>query len=102
MSDANPTQHDAAILVLRERERELFAEIQDHQRKLDLATARREELLDLIATLSRKPRARKARAALDACPEDHPASEPASVFNPVIDGAVRQIAEGVVARGETA
>lgn len=78
MSDANPTQHDAAILVLREREREVFAEIQSHHRAMEIATARREELLDLIATLSRKPRARKARS-IEAQPE--PANDAApSVF----------------------
>jgi hypothetical protein len=79
MSDANPTQHDAAILVLRDRERELFAEMQNHQRSLEIATARREELLDLIATLSRKPRPRRARPTTEALPE--PANDPApSVF----------------------
>lgn len=77
MSDANPTQHDAAILVLREREREVFAEMQSHHRALEIATARREELLDLIATLSRKPRPRRARAPAEAPQE--PAND-ASVF----------------------
>jgi len=101
MSDANPTQHDAAILVLRERERELFGEIQSHQRSLELATARREELLDLIATLSRKPRGRRARAADSSCLEEL-AGEQKSVFGPAIDGAIQQIAAGVVALGEAA
>jgi hypothetical protein len=69
MSDAYQTPHDAAILVLRERERELDSEIQGHTRALELAAARREELLDLIAMLSRKPRARKVRAVAEAQPE---------------------------------
>ena len=76
MSDTTP--HDAAILVLRERERDLDGEIQGHQRALEIATARREELLDLIALLSRKPRVRKARAAAEPQPE--PANDPVSVF----------------------
>lgn len=79
MSDQIPTPHDAAILVLRERERELDGEIQGHQRALELASARREELLDLIATLSRKPRQRKVRATVEVQPE--PANDAApSVF----------------------
>lgn len=79
MSDIIATPHDAAILVLRERERELEAEIHGHTRALELAAARREELLELIATLSRKPRARKARPTAEAQPE--PANDPApSVF----------------------
>lgn len=64
MSDTNcPSPHDSAILVLRERERDLLAEIQTHTRAMELATARREELLDLIAVLGRKPRPRKQRTA---------------------------------------
>jgi hypothetical protein len=62
MSDVIPTQHDAAILVLREREVQLDGEIQTHSRALELAAAQRELLLDLIATLSRKPRVRAPRA----------------------------------------
>lgn len=78
MSDQIPTPHDAAILVLRERERDLDGEIQGHTRALELAAARREELLDLIALLSRRPRARKARVAAEPQPE--PANDPVSVF----------------------
>jgi hypothetical protein len=72
MSDVIPTQHDAAILVLREREAQLDGEIQTHSRALELATAQRELLLDLIATLSRKPRARSPRAVSRAVPETAP------------------------------
>lgn len=62
MSDVIPTQHESALVVLRDRERDLDAEIQTHTRALELATAQRELLLDLIATLSRKPRMRTPRA----------------------------------------
>ena len=57
------TANDAAIAVITERVRELDADIARHRAAIDVATASRGELLDLIATLSRKPRARKARAA---------------------------------------
>jgi hypothetical protein len=62
MSD-HITTNDAAIAVITDRVRELDAEILEHQRAIDVATASRGELADLIATLSRKPRARKARAS---------------------------------------
>jgi hypothetical protein len=69
MSDnLNPSPHDAAIAVISERARELDADILGHQRCIDVATARRDELLDLVATLSRKPRARKPRAVTEATP----------------------------------
>jgi hypothetical protein len=69
MSDIIPTNPmDAAIVVLRERERELDGEIQNHTRQLEIASARRDELLDLIATLSKKPRLRKPRAVTEAAP----------------------------------
>jgi hypothetical protein len=61
MSDIIPTPHDAAIAVITERARELDTEILGHQRCIDVATASRNELLDLVATLSRKPRARRTR-----------------------------------------
>ena len=83
MSDTN-TPHDAAIAVITDRARELDAAILEHQRAIDVATASRGELLDLIATLSRKPRARKARATEPASAnvlELAPAA--ASIFAPV-------------------
>jgi hypothetical protein len=52
---------DAAIAVIMDRARELETEIVGHQRCIEVATASRNELLDLIATLGRKPRARKPR-----------------------------------------
>ena len=57
------TPHDAAIAVITDRVRELDAAILLHDTAAGLAIAKRNELLDLIATLSRKPRGRKARAA---------------------------------------
>ena len=83
MSDTT-TPHDAAITVITDRVRELDAEILEHQRAIDVDTAIRGELADLIATLSRKPRARKARAAEPASAnvlELAPAA--ASIFAPV-------------------
>jgi hypothetical protein len=83
MSD-HITINDAAIAVITERVRELDAEILEHQRAIDVATASRGELADLIATLSRKPRARKVRTAEPASAnvlELAPAA--ASIFAPV-------------------
>jgi hypothetical protein len=83
MSDTT-TPHDAAIAVITDRVRELDVEITEHQRAMDVAGASRGELLDLIATLSRKPRARKARAAEPVSAnvlELAPAA--ASIFTPV-------------------
>jgi len=68
MSDISANPMDAAIAVLRERERELDGEILAHTRQVEMATARRDELLDLIATLSRKPRPRKPRQVAEAAP----------------------------------
>jgi hypothetical protein len=62
MSDFIPVQHESALAVLRDRERDLGAEIQTDSRALELKTARHDELLDLIAALSRKPRVRAPRA----------------------------------------
>jgi hypothetical protein len=69
--------NDAAIEALRERERQLDAEIQAHTRRAEVATERREEVRDLIAMLSRKPRARRPRAveASDA-PQSEAGREP--------------------------
>lgn len=76
MSDTTPTPMDAAIAVITDRARELETEILGHQRSIDVAAASRNELLDLIATLSRKPRARKVRviqeAANDTAAEEAP------------------------------
>ena len=63
MSDIIPTQHESAVLVVRERAELLAADIQAQRRNLEIATARHEELLDLIAMLSRKPRVRAPRVA---------------------------------------
>ncbi len=76
MSETVANPMDAAIAVLRERERELDGEIRTHTRQVEIATARRDELLDLIATLRTgetefrrsKPRPRKPRAVTEAAP----------------------------------
>jgi hypothetical protein len=82
MSD-HITPHDAAIAVITDRVRELDAEILEHQRAIDVATASRGELADLIATLSRKPRGRKARAAGPASANVLELAPAPSVFAPV-------------------
>ncbi len=61
MSD-NTTPHEAAIAVLRERERELDAEVKIHEERAAAVSLRREELRDVIALLSRKPTVRRPRA----------------------------------------
>lgn len=79
------TTNDAAIAVITDRARELDADIARHRAAIDVATASRAELADLIATLSRKPRARKTRAAEPASAnvlELAPAA--ASIFAPVV------------------
>jgi hypothetical protein len=68
MSDFIPVQHESALAVLRDRERDLGAEIQTDSRALELKTARHDELLDLIAALSRKPRVRTPRAVTRPAP----------------------------------
>ena len=63
-------QKQERILRLEKDPRELDIEILGHQRCIDVATASRNELQDLIATLSRKPRARKPSAAKSAGPAE--------------------------------
>ena len=48
MSDI-PTQHESAVAVVRKQVCELDTQIQSHGHKLELATAQRDILLDLIA-----------------------------------------------------
>jgi hypothetical protein len=62
---------------MRDRASQLAAEMQGHARKLEVATERHEELLDMIALLTRKPRARKPRAVAEAPAND--AAEEAAV-----------------------
>jgi hypothetical protein len=81
MSETNTTSPlDAAIAVITERARELETEILGHQRCIDVATASRNELLDLIATLSRKPRARKPRVVAESGSQAEDAAPRPSVF----------------------
>ena len=68
MSDTTPNPNDAATQTLRERVAELDADIQGHQRCIEIATACRQELQDVIALLSRKLRARTARTAKPNAP----------------------------------
>jgi hypothetical protein len=85
-SDIIPAQHVSAVAVLRERERVLDAEIEGYQRQMDIANARRDELLDLIATLTRKPRVRKPRAVAEATPEATTDPRPSALTAPANDG----------------
>jgi len=71
MSDLNGVQ-DPATELLRERVRQIEADIAAHKARMEGATMVRDELLDLIATLSRKPRARKPRIVTEQ-PERDPA-----------------------------
>jgi septal ring factor EnvC (AmiA/AmiB activator) len=91
MSDTITT-NDAAIEIITERVHKLDADIARHKAAIDVATASRSELADLIATLSRKPRARKARAAEPAA--NVVAMEPPapSIFAPVVAEAVEEAA----------
>ena len=72
MSDIIPTQHESAVLVVRERAELLAADIQAQQRNLEIANARHEELLgpDLPCSAANL----RARAACRAC-----SVEPANV-----------------------
>ena len=71
MSEANiPTQHESAVAVVRKQVCDLDAQIQVTARKLELETAQRDVLLDLEALLTRKPRARKTRATVEAPAND--------------------------------
>lgn len=70
MSDTIPTQHESAVAVLRKQVCELDTQIAATARKLELETAQRDVLLDLEALLTRKPRARKVRAATETPAND--------------------------------
>lgn len=74
MSDIIPTQHESAVAVLRKQVCDLDTQIAATARKLELETAQRDVLLDLEALLTRKPRARKVRAATETPANDMPAS----------------------------
>lgn len=100
MSDNPCPPAEAVLLMLQERAHELGEEIQTHQRNLELATARREELRLLIAQLGRKPRARKAsgRACADGArtlnetePKEQPNQQPDTMGVLAVDGAIRSI-----------
>ena len=80
MSDTIPTQHESAVALMRDRASQLAAEMQGHARKLEVATERHEELLDMIALLTRKPRARKPRTVAEAPANDAAEEARPSVF----------------------
>jgi len=77
MSDTT-TPNDAAIDHLRERVRQLDADIAALKARLDGLTMVRDDYLDTIATLARKSRPRKPRAVIETPAEDAPAR--ATVF----------------------
>lgn len=64
MSDS--TQPDAALAAINARIGELNLEIEQHQRLAETARVVRDELSDIVATISRKPRIRKPRAVTEA------------------------------------
>jgi hypothetical protein len=87
MSDTNTTSpQDAIIETLRDRERGLIDEDRALLIRREVIAGRLDEVRDLIATLSRKPRARKPRVSSEPetlrPPEEAPAPKP-SVFAPV-------------------
>lgn len=59
MSDS--TQPDAALAAINARIGELNLEIEQHLRLAETARVVRDELSDIVATISRKPRIRKPR-----------------------------------------
>ena len=67
MSDIST--HDTAIQAIDEQLAQLDADIQASTRRLEVDTAVRDRLLDLRATLSRKPRARRPRM-VEAVPDE--------------------------------
>jgi hypothetical protein len=62
MSDIITTGNEPAIELLRERVTQIQTRINARALENALDTSTVDELLDLIATLSRKPRAKKVRA----------------------------------------
>lgn len=88
MSDILPTQHESAVVVLREMEREIDTEIAGYTESLRLAGARKDTLQDAIAKLTRKPRVRNARPVIEqrgandseAAPEPEDASPRPTLF----------------------
>jgi hypothetical protein len=62
--------------LMSKREREIDADIQMHLARAAGATAVRDELRELIASLSRKPRTRKVRGTDAATTEPTPSTEP--------------------------
>lgn len=85
MSDT-PTPNDAAIEHLRERVRQLEADIAMHRARMEGATMIRDDYLDTIATLSRKSRPRKVRAVPEAANDAAPRQ---TVFAAVADRVER-------------
>lgn len=81
MSDTIPVQHESAVAVLQARERVLDAERLMHLGRAEKVAERQDELLNVIAELTRKPRAaRKPRVTTEA-PANDTAEEPRpSVF----------------------
>ncbi len=72
MSDIIPVQHESAVAILRERIGEFDSEIGGYTESLRLANAGREVLLDMVARLTRVPRAKKSRVVVEAPANDQP------------------------------
>jgi hypothetical protein len=82
MSDISSPQ-DPAIEALRERERQLDADVQQHIRNAEVATACRNEVRELIALLTRKARVRKPRVVGEtANGTPVPARDPLAIGGP--------------------
>jgi hypothetical protein len=65
MSDTNANPHDAAIAQILARIAELDIQIAQHNQLARTDAAIRDELADLVATLSRKPRSRRTRVVTE-------------------------------------
>jgi hypothetical protein len=80
------TPSDPAIVAIQARIAELNVQIEQHNRLAQMAAAIRDEFAEMIATLSRKPRARKPRAVAEATGPAEDAPRP-GVFAPVLVAA---------------
>jgi hypothetical protein len=83
MSDTVANPQDAAIEACRERARQFDADIQDLARRMEVATACRDQFLDMAATLARKSRStRKPRVASETAPASAPETAPPGEAKP--------------------
>lgn len=90
MSDS--TQPDAALAAINARIGELNLEIEQHQRLAETARVVRDELSDIVATISRKPRIRKPRAVTEAVSEADETPRPTVFATPCLGDVPQEAA----------